>query len=243
MKKQSIAFGIFVLVIGILSNLGIASELANQENLPATSYIITRTGYSIAYDPRTRNPIYTYEKLSSSSLEGRVTREDCKFKEDPRIPEIFRSALKDYQRSGFDRGHLAPAANHKGSYEEMAETFYLSNMCPQCPQFNRGYWAKLEKHVRDLSQSYQTIEVFTGPLYLPQEEADGKRYVKYQVIGKNDVAVPTHFYKVLLLESQGKKDSVAYILPNEAIESNVPLEQFKTTVQKVEKAAGIIFPK
>ncbi len=213
--KQT-AFGISAFIIGTASGVGIAqkedqkprvnersaySAPAKQEyiarnDLPATSYVINRAGYSLAYDPRTRNPIYTYEKLSSSSLVGRVSRDNCQFKEDNRIPEIFRSTLKDYQSSGYDRGHLAPAANHKGSYDAMADTFFMSNMSPQDPKFNRGYWANLEKYVRDLTKECRTLEVFTGPLYLPVEEADGKRYVKYQVIGKNDVAVPTHFFKV-----------------------------------------------
>lgn len=242
-------FAAFIFALSVTFEFGITLKAENQEdlvkdNLPTTSFFITRSGYSIAYDSRTRNPLYAYEKLSSSSLAGRVSRDNCQFKEDTRIPEIFRSTLKDYQRSGYDRGHLAPAANHKGSYEEMAETFFMSNMCPQCPQFNRGYWSRFEKYVRDLTAEYQTVEVFTGPLYLPKEESDGKRYVKYQVIGENDVAVPTHFFKLLnLLDINGNRETVAYILPNEEIPAKTPLDSFKTTIQKVEKAAGIIFPK
>ncbi len=64
----------------------------------------------------------------------------------------------------------------------MDDTFFITNICPQNPQFNRGYCAKLEKHVRDLTKDNTNVYVFTGPLYLPSAEADGKRYVKYQVI-------------------------------------------------------------
>jgi endonuclease G len=219
-------------------------EIISQIGLPATSYHITRTGYSVAYDPRTRNAIYVYEKLSSDCLNGRVCRDKCQFKEDELIPKIFRSTLKDYQRSGYDRGHLAPAANHKDSEESMSDTFFLSNMCPQVPQFNRGYWAKLEKHVRDLTKEYQTVEIFTGPLYLPKQDADGKKRVTYEVIGDDDVAVPTHFYKVIALRNNEEvKNPVfeTYVLPNENISSDFPLSAFRTTVEKVEKAAGVIF--
>lgn len=136
---------------------------------------------------------------------------------------------------------MAPAADHRSSSKAMSDTFYMTNMCPQCPQLNRGYWAKLEKHVRDLTKEYQNIYVLTGPLYLPQQEADGKRYVKYQVIGPNDVSVPTHFFKLITLENwQGDREIRAYILPNQEILSKTPLDQFKTTIQKIEKAAGLI---
>jgi endonuclease G, mitochondrial len=52
---------------------------------------------------------------------------------------------------------MAPAADHRANTESMADTFYLTNMCPQCPQFNRGYWKKLEKYVRDLTKSYTHV--------------------------------------------------------------------------------------
>jgi len=73
-------------------------------------------------------------------------------------------------------------------------------------------------------------------------KADGKRYVKYEVIGKNDVAVPTHFFKAIFAELvDGNREEFAYIFPNEKIESGIPLNQFATTVAKVEQAAGTVF--
>jgi endonuclease G, mitochondrial len=169
-----------------------------------------------------------------------VDRLHFDFKEDEQIPEQLRATLADYKGSGFDRGHQAPAANHRSNPKAMADTFYLTNMCPQCPKFNRGYWARLEKHIRDLTKNYQNVYVVTGPLYLPYEEGN-KRFVKYQVIGPNDIAVPTHFFKVITLEDlQGRKEMNAYILPNAEIPSNAPLHQFETTIQKIEKTAGLI---
>jgi endonuclease G, mitochondrial len=147
--------------------------------------------------------------------------------------------LKDYYGSGFDRGHLCPAGDCKHSEEAMDDSFFLTNISPQNPNFNRGYWAALERHVRDLTKEHGSIHVFTGGLYLPKDEADGKRYVKYQVIGANDVAVPTHYFKLILDEKD--KPIEAFILPNEPIASNVPLEQFKTTLEKIEKVSGIVF--
>jgi endonuclease G len=123
----------------------------------------------------------------------------------------------------------------------MSQTFYLSNISPQVPRFNRGYWKKLEKHVRDLTKEYDVVRVVTGPLYLPHEAKDGKKYVTYEVIGKNDAAVPTHFFKLISAWKGNSFSSWGYILPNQEIESSTPLDAFKTTTQKVTQVSGIIF--
>ncbi len=84
------------------------------------------------------------------------------------------------QGSGFDRGHLAPAGNHKQSQEHCDETFFLSNIAPQVGAgFNRDKWEHLERYVRKLTKRYKNVYVCTGPLYLPKRESDGKNYVKY----------------------------------------------------------------
>ena len=208
---------------------------------PISSFHINRPCYSLAYDARNRNPAWVYEHLTAESIQGNGDRSHSDFIEDESIPQHLRATLADYKGQGFDRGHMAPAADHRSSQEAMTDTFYMTNMCPQCPQLNRGYWVKLEKHVRELTKDHSNVYVLTGPLYLPYKEKNGKRYVKYQVIGSNDVAVPTHFFKVIALEDdQGKKETRAYVLPNAEISSNTPLDNFRTTVQKVEKAAGLV---
>jgi len=80
-------------------------------------------------------------------------------------------------------------------------------------------------------------------MYLPQQGADGEKYVTYEVIGDNNVAVPTHFFKVITLEKGSSKEQRAYIMPNKQIHKDTPLSNFQTTIQKVEKVAGIIFQK
>ncbi|MFI0435551.1 MAG: DNA/RNA non-specific endonuclease [Parachlamydiaceae bacterium] len=207
---------------------------------PISSFIVNRTGYSLAYDARTHNPAWVYEHLTADTIKGDTDRSQFRFKEDEVIPKHLRATPADYKGSGLDQGHMAPAADHRRSLDEMEETFYLTNISPQSPQFNRNYWAKLEKHVRDLTQEHHDVYVITGPLYLPYQEGK-RRFVKYQVIGKNDVAVPSHFFKVIMMKNKDDQEEVvAYILPNTAISSNTPLDHFRTTTQKVEKAAGLL---
>lgn len=149
--------------------------------------------------------------------------------------------MEDYIGSGLDRGHMAPAADCRKSVQLMTESFFLSNVCPQDAGLNRGYWLAFEKHVRDLTKYYKTVQVITGPLYLPQGHP-GERFVHYRCIGENDVAVPTHFFKVLLLEHEsGDIEELCYIIQNKIIPIDTPLESFETTVEKVERASGIIF--
>lgn len=211
---------------------------------PISSFHIHRQGYSLAFDASRRNPMWVYEHLTADSLKGNVDRSNSEFKEDENLAKHLRAQLNDYKGSGFDRGHMASAADHKSNSEVMDDTFYMSNMCPQCPKFNRGYWASLEKRVRDLTRDYKNVYVISGPLYLPNVEEDGKRFVKYQVIGLNNIAVPTHFFKVLILEDwQGRKETVAYVLPNEDIPPKTSLDKFKASIEKVERASGIIFNK
>jgi endonuclease G, mitochondrial len=213
------------------------SSLPMERNLyhPTSYFKIDRAGYSLVYDGRTRNPLWVYECLTAASVNGPAKRLDV-FKEDEMIPSPLRATLIDYKGSGFDRGHQAPAADHRATTDRMADTFYLTNMCPQFPEFNRGYWKEFEIFVRELTKSYLEVHVLTGPLYLPTSYTDGKRYVHYQVIGPHDVAVPTHFFKILILDDgTSQKQTLAYVLPNKKIEAAVSLESFRTTIEKVEE--------
>ena len=124
----------------------------------------------------------------------------------------------------------------------MEESFYLSNITPQTPAFNRGFWKRIENHIRDLSKEYQMVHVFSGPLYLSHKARDGKRYVRYQVLGEKEVAVPTHFFSLIFVELPSKKMlGKAYIIPNQSIDSKTPLKKYLTTVEEVERASGVMF--
>lgn len=237
MEKIGVHFSDFSSQLLTYSNYQEQQALPSQ---PVSSFIIHRAGYSVGYDARTRNPKWVYEHLTAQSLKGDVDRSHFSFKEDENIPKHLRATLASYKGQGLDQGHMAPAANHRSHVEAMSDTFYLTNVCPQCPQFNREYWSKLERHVRDLTKEYEHVYVVTGPLYLPYQEGN-RRFVKYQVIGPDDVAVPSHFFKVVTLEnSQGRREVRAYMLPNMVISSDTPFEKFRTTVQKVEAAAGFL---
>ncbi|XP_028313200.1 endonuclease G, mitochondrial [Gouania willdenowi] len=226
-----------------------ASELTGSPGavmkygFPSLANVKSRDSYITSYDPRTRTASWVIERLSPASLSGSADRKCCTFKEDDSVHVFHRATNEDYRGSGFDRGHMAAAANHKWSQKAMDDTFYLSNVSPQNPHLNQNTWNNLEKLCRALTKRYLNVYVCTGPLYLPRQEADGKLYVRYQVIGPNHVAVPTHFFKVLILEQMDGKgvELRSYVMPNEPINERVPLERFLVSIETIERASGLLF--
>lgn len=201
-----------------------------------------------AYDRRTRNPSWVAEHITPASLSmNNADRKHSIFCEDESIPSKFRAKLSDYFRSGYDRGHQVPAADANWSQDALNQTFLLSNMCPQVGNgFNRDYWAHFEYFCRRLTNRYPSVRIVTGPLYLPRKDLeDGKWRVSYEVIGNPpNVAVPTHFYKIIFAEdgvTGGNVSLGAFVLPNARIANDKPLTDFEVPIEAVERASGLEF--
>ncbi len=147
-------------------------------------------GYTLCYRESYEQAEWVAYTLTPEKL-VKNTKRTGDFREDPEISTG--SALpEDYRFSGYDRGHLAPAADFAYSLETMTDSFFMSNMSPQTPAFNRGGWAKLEAFVRTLAAKAETLYIVTGPVL-------EKNAGEYGSIGENCVSVPEFFYKALLL--------------------------------------------
>ncbi|KAJ3126425.1 nuclease [Nowakowskiella sp. JEL0407] len=222
-----------------------------------TSDSLFRDGYTLAYNRSTRNPYFVVETISHSNDPDSLppSRSKSHFQEDSDIPLKYRAKLKDYIGSGFDRGHMVPAADMT-TQNAMNETFLLSNISPQHFKMNRGYWSSLESHLRGLTSRFTHITIITGPLYLPKLEEDKKYYVKYQVLGDPpNVAVPTHFFKVVIAEGEkeseerkkggyllNRKRAVAgFVIPNEGVGKDTRLDKFLVPIDAIERSSGIEF--
>lgn len=209
---------------------------------------VTSNPLTSGYDRRMRNPAWVAEHITAESLaQKNGDRSHSTFYEEQTIPAAFRAKLSDYFRSGYDRGHQVPAADAKWSQDAMNDTFSLANMCPQVGEgFNRDYWAHFEDFCRRLTQKYPSVRIVTGPLYLPKRDpADGKWRVSYEVIGNPpNVAVPTHFYKVIFAEDGrdgGRVSLGAFVLPNARIANDKRLTDFEVPLEAVERASGLEF--
>ncbi len=190
--------------------------------------IIDREGYALGYIEFHEQPAWVIYKLTAEEVQNKVAKRSDKFRADPEIP-TGSAFLSDYRKSGYDRGHLAPAADMAWSEKAMSDSFYMSNMSPQLPAFNRGIWAKLEAQVRAFAIAEKEIYVVTGPI-LPKEPSI--------TIGENRVTVPTHYYKVIYDLTPPCK-MIAFIFPN--AKSDRPLQDFAVTVDAVEAATGLDF--
>ena len=190
--------------------------------------IIDRPGYALGYSEYHEQAAWVIYIMTREEATTKEAQRTNKFRGDPEIP-TGSATTGDYRRSGYDRGHLAPAADMAFSGQTMADSFFMSNMSPQKPAFNRGIWKDLEALVRSFAITERKIVVVTGPI-LPKK--------KTVTIGANKVTVPTHYYKVIFDLTPPQK-MIAFILPNEG--SDKTLREFAVSVDAVEKATGLDF--
>ncbi|PAV84620.1 hypothetical protein WR25_00717 [Diploscapter pachys] len=215
---------------------------------PGFDNLRTFEDFVLSYDRKTRTAHWVCEHLTPDRMVyvPDIDRSKCDFRPDESIHSYFQSQNEDYRGSGYDRGHLAAAGNHRRSQNSINQTFFLTNMSPQVGKgFNRDKWNDVEKYARKLAKKHLNTYILTGPLYLARKEADGHMYVRYKVIGKSQVAVPTHFFKVILYEtSPNNFELEAFLLPNEVIPDETPIEKFHVPLDAIERAAGfLIFDK
>ncbi|NLK82019.1 MAG: DNA/RNA non-specific endonuclease, partial [Bacteroidales bacterium] len=197
-----------------------------ESNKPDSIY--TYVGFSLQYAEQFKQAYWVAYMHCKAKMLGNAKRTNT-FKKDPNIVVGSASAV-DYRKSGYDRGHLAPAGDMKWNVQAMKESFYYSNISPQLPQLNRGVWKKLEDKVRDWVHIYDTLYIITGPIL----------HDSLPTIGINKVAVPEYFYKIVLLYSSVKQDAVGFIIPNSPY-VHKDFEKYMVSVDSVEKHVNMSF--
>lgn len=161
-------------------------------------------GFAVLHSGLSRTPLYAAERLTRRSVAAarRVERADA-FHEEEALPEDDRARLSDYVRSGYDRGHLAPAGDMP-SETAQAESFSLANIVPQNRSANRTLWAAIEESVRRLASERGEIFVVTGPVF----EGGTVDAIRGRVL------VPSQLFKAVYDPRTGAAG--AYLAPNEA---------------------------
>jgi endonuclease G len=208
------------------ANVVIPAQLELPELKPNQT-ITYHSGFALCYNKTHEQSNWVAYQLTAAETQG-VNERSNKFKPDPKV-KGGTATDADYKQSGYDRGHLAPAADMAWSETAMQESFYYSNMSPQVPSFNRGIWKKLEEQVRDWAVQFDEVYVATGPILI-----SGLPY-----IGGNKVSVPNLYYKALLVYGNKGKQAIAFVLPNQA--SQQPLVSFAITIDSLENLTGINF--
>lgn len=201
-----------------------------EDFLPAHSsedQIIRHTAYSLKYNEEHEQVDWAIYFLAKGRVRGTCSRTKD-FRSDPKV-KTGSASLSDYKGSGYDRGHFAPAGDMKWSNEAMSESFYMSNMSPQKPGFNRGIWKRLELLVRTWATDNEEIFVVTGPVLSAGLSS----------IGQNNVAIPEYYYKVVLDYKEPELKGIGFILPNQS--SKRPLKNYAHSIDFVERRTGIDF--
>ncbi len=189
--------------------------------------LLDRKVFSLGYSNYYRQAMWVCYILSANNLKTEQIKRSDLFRPDPAVKN---RPVKpsDYKKTGYDKGHLAPAADMTYSMETMTNSFFMSNISPQIPGCNRGIWKRLERQVRMWAIKEQKLCVVTGPIF--QSET--------KTLGKTDLPIPTAFYKVILDMTPPMK-MIAFIVPNETTKRR--LHRFVVTVDEVENATGYDF--
>ena len=199
--------------------------------LPASAgEVVQHTWFALGYSEDHEQAEWVAYELTREHLDENWAERPNSFRPDPEV-RTESATPRDYSGSGYDKGHLCPAADMAFDATAIDETFFMSNMSPQVPAFNMGIWRELEELTRDWARRFKKLYVVTGPVL--QQPGLGQ-------IGFSKVTVPAAYYKVLLAPDQQR--AIAFILPNQVSEKLVT--DFACSIDKVEARTGIdFFPK
>jgi len=197
-----------------------APVVAHEAN---TEYLC-RTGYAVDYSNSTKTPVYVVEHLIRAHLSGKFQRTN-NFRSDNDLPKEDRSSVLEYEHSGYDKGHMAPADDFTWSAKAMSESFLLSNMVPQNPNNNRGIWKHVEEMQRHAALRVGEVYVISGTIYSTS---------KHKMIGS--VSVPDHLYKIII--DPANKRAIAFLFPNTelAVED---VGKYVVSIKSIEAQTGI----
>lgn len=186
--------------------------------------------FIVHYDLQHRQARYVEYHLKAEDLRKSFVKREDRFHADTDLVKQKHPAVgpKDYEHTGFDRGHLAPSGDFEWSAEANDSTFTMANMSPQKPQLNRSAWRGLEEAVRNWACSESELLIVTGPLFDDQTPklAAG-------------VTIPKSFFKVVLDLTPPKK-AIGFILEQEDSKIQTYKQRVKT-VREIEAVSGINF--
>jgi len=168
---------------------------------PTADQILINRFYVVGYSYYFRQAKWALEIVDPDKKDMEEVERLNNFRPDYRVPPQFRATLSDFRGSGYDRGHLVASANLDDEEVQNSETFLLSNMSPQHPDFNRGQWRELESAVRELDAKKDVLEtyVITGPVFAFE--------ASIEMIGEDDrngvtIPVPSLFTNVFLRKTE-----------------------------------------
>lgn len=177
-----------------------ATDISDYINKNNCSQIIDKSIFTICYDYKLKGAKYVAYRLDGSLVNSTNIKKRPRFYTEKNLPKQYRSTSKDYVNSGYDRGHLANDADFDYSEKALRKTYTMANIIPQAPKVNRKTWIKAEKYERTVASDLGSVTVINGVIY----SSDPKR------IGKNEVAVPDAFWKMIYNDEKKFKKCFYY---------------------------------
>jgi len=213
-------------VCAVSANVEKLLEVKNPKGL--REEIIPYTGMTVSFNRDTHEPNWVAWELLGSEVSGESGREPG-FLVDAAIDGC--ATPEDYRLTGFDRGHMAPAGDMKWHPQAMRESFYMTNICPQSPDLNRGAWKKLEEKCRQRAVVDSSLIVICGPVF--DKSGPAAR------IGATGVAVPQSFFKVILAPFVEHPWAIGFLMPNGYVSGG--MQKAAVSVDEVEALTGYDF--
>lgn len=183
-------------------------------------------GFTVCFNHRNMTPDWVGWELLRSEVNGGESRSD-KFWKDWELDGC--ASPDDYRNSGYDKGHLCPAADQKWSAAAMSDCFVMANMAPQEHALNAGAWKTLEEKERLWAERDSAIVIVAGPIYAKNDR---------KKIGSG-VRVPSAFFKVLLAPYIEEPRAIGFVYPNMRAPGN--MADYSMSVDKVEELTGLDF--
>lgn len=182
------------------------------------------TGMLVSFNPSLHIPNWVAWELTGVESTGDTPRNN-KFYCDETVagcPDFY-----EYNYSGYDRGHMAPAGDMKWSRDAMHDTFYLTNICPQVKSLNTGAWKRLEEKCRKWARTDSAIVIVCGPVITDKP-------IEY--IGDSRIAVPRRFFKAVISPYANPPRGIAFVMPNGKVPGG--MQAAATTIDEVERITG-----
>lgn len=171
-------------------------------------FLVFHKGYTVFYSSRYGVPLWVAWEINPDRVRGVESRSGYGFFPDPALPDSLQTDQKDYNRSGYDKGHMCPANDNTGSAELMRECHYALNLAPQRKALNRsgGTWFNVEQEcTKFVKREAKKLYVVCGPII-----EHSILSVRQRLNGKS-AYIPKHFFKVIMYENLGVRYGMGLI--------------------------------
>ncbi|XP_002134807.1 endonuclease G, mitochondrial [Drosophila pseudoobscura] len=214
---------------------------------PGMDEIHVYKNFVVSYDRRNRIAHWVCEHLKGECLTYRdpqTLEKPNEYIPDASIPTMFSANMRDFRNSEWVGGHMASPQNYKCDIAMFTEAYKFPNIVPISRALKNNVWLRLEHYVRELALKSGSVYVYTGPMFMPQRITFRNWAIRHHVMGMNTVAVPTHFFKVIISEHKQNDDLPfveGYVVPNAEVDAETDLRSFLADVRDIEHFAGLKF--